>query len=640
VAAKLLAISGPLRKSEFPLGAIVTIGRDTGNTIRLEDPAICPRHCKIELLHDGRSMLQDLDSHSGTFVNGIPVKLRELKAGDEIGVGDSVLVFEVSNPQSTVSTPVQICEREARNARALEFPADDLLTLNPESLAALPRPARLARNLSALLQICREIGSLRDEESLPWQLLGMTLDVIPAERGAVLLMEDGSPEIRSHAGWDRVSGPDQRPVHVSREIVRRVIEEGIALLDSDPDPQEPAHAAESGKKDSRRTLLCVPMIAKDGPVGLIYLESGSAATALTEDDFRLLTAIASLGAIGIANARQFERLGSENQRLRAEVGLTHDMVGSGPRMREVYQFIERVAPSDSTVLICGESGTGKELVAGAIHKNSPRKNRPFVALNCAALTETLLESELFGHEKGAFTSAVSQKKGFLEVAEGGTIFLDEIGELSLILQAKLLRVLQEREFVRVGGTRPIKINVRFVAATNKDLQKCVREEKFRADLFHRLNVISFTLPALREHSEDIPALAEHFAARHARNCNRHVTGISDQVLACLAQYDWPGNIRELENALERAVVIGSSDRILVEDLPETILESAKSAGSAPARYHGAIRDLKKQMILNALEQAAGNVTEAAKHLGVHANYLHRLMSNLALRPMQKKQLAG
>jgi transcriptional regulator with PAS, ATPase and Fis domain len=289
------------------------------------------------------------------------------------------------------------------------------------------------------------------------------------------------------------------------------------------------------------------------------------------------------------------------------------------------------------VLICGESGTGKELAARAIHKNSARRNQPFVALNCAALTETLLESELFGHEKGAFTSAISQKKGFLEVAEGGTIFLDEIGELSPILQAKLLRVLQEREFVRVGGTRPIKINVRFLAATNKDLQKAVREGNFRADLFHRLNVISITLPALREHPEDIPALAEHFSALHAKNCSRNIKGISDEALACLAQYDWPGNMRELGNAMERAVVVGSADRILADDLPEIVLESAKGGGCAPAKYHDAIRNLKKQLILGALEQAAGNITEAAKLLGVHANYLHRLMRNLELRPAMKKQ---
>jgi Nif-specific regulatory protein len=379
------------------------------------------------------------------------------------------------------------------------------------------------------------------------------------------------------------------------------------------------------------------MISNEKTIGLIYLESSTPTTALSEDDFQLLSAIAGLLVIGIENARQLERLGSENQRLHAEVSLSHDMVGRSPRMRDIYQFIKRVAPSDSTVLICGESGTGKELAARAIHNNSPRKSQPFVALNCAALSETLLESELFGHEKGAFTSALAQKKGFLEVAEGGTIFLDEIGELSPILQAKLLRVLQEREFVRVGGTHPIKINVRFLAATNKDLQKSVREQSFRPDLFHRLNVISITIPPLREHPEDIPALAEHFATRYAKHCNRNITAISREAMAFLTHYDWPGNIRELENAMERAVVVGWSDRILAEDLPENVLETAKTGCSAPAKYHDAIRNLKKQLILCALDQSAGSVTDAATLLGVHANYLHRLMRNFQLRPILKKQ---
>jgi transcriptional regulator with GAF, ATPase, and Fis domain len=637
VPTRLLVVSGPLRKSQFTLGTDVAVGRDVDNTIRLDDPAVSSHHCRISLL-DGRSFLTDVESHSGTFVNGIPVKLRELKAGDEIAIGNSLFVFEVEKPQSAASSPIAMCEADALNAKALEFHAGELLSLEPHSLAALPQSERMARNLSALLQICKAIGSLRDEESLPWVLLGMIFDVIPAERGAILLMEEDSNEIRSQVAWDRALGPDH-PVHVSREIVRRVIEEGISLLDGSSGTAESSDSG-AGDEKLQRTFLCVPMMSGKKPIGLIYLESSNPTNSFTVDDFQLLAAIAGLAVVGIENARQFENLGSENQRLRAESSLTHDMVGRSARMREVYQFIERVAQTDSTVLIHGESGTGKELVAAAIHKNSPRKNQPFVALNCAALTETLLESELFGHEKGAFTSAVNQKKGFLEVAEDGTIFLDEIGELSLILQAKLLRVLQEREFVRVGGTRPIKINVRFLAATNKDLQKCSREGTFRADLFHRLNVISIALPSLREHPDDIPALAEHFTARHAKNCNRSVRGISDEAMACLTQYDWPGNIRELENALERAVVIGSSDTILAEDLPETLLESAESGGNAPAKYHVAIRNLKKQMIRSALDQSAGNITEAAKLLGVHANYLHRLMRNLELRPPIKKQTSA
>jgi transcriptional regulator with GAF, ATPase, and Fis domain len=624
--AKLVAINGPLRKSEYPIVGEVGMGGDPHNAIRLEDPWVSAHHCTITE-QDGRCVLHDLESHAGTFVNGIPVKQRELKSGDEVAIGNSLFLFQAEVSVNSLRSAVQIDAEDAPNAETVELHTDELLNLAPEALAALQPTERMARNLNALLRISSAIGSLRDEESLPWQLLGMIFDVIPAERGAILLMEADSSEVRQQVAWDRVCGPDH-PVHVSQSVVQRAVQEKLPLWDRG--------GVEDGKR--RRTFVCVPMIAKERVIGIIYLESNTAAPRFTQEDLELLAAIAGLGVMGIENAWQFERLSSENQRLRAEVSLTHDMVGRSARMREVYQFVERVAASDSTVLICGESGTGKELAARAIHKNSGRKDQAFVGLNCAALTETLLESELFGHEKGAFTSAVSQKKGYLEVAEGGTIFLDEIGELSPILQAKLLRVLQEREFVRVGGTRPIKIDVRFLAATNKDLQKCVREEKFRADLYHRLNVISLTLPPLRERPEDIAELAEHFVARYAKKCKRHVTGISEGALACLRRYEWPGNIRELENAMERAVVIGNSEKVLPEDLPECFQESVEVGGACgPAKYHEAIRELKKRMILGALEQGGGNITEAAKLLGVHANYLHRLMRNLELRSKMKKQ---
>jgi Nif-specific regulatory protein len=282
------------------------------------------------------------------------------------------------------------------------------------------------------------------------------------------------------------------------------------------------------------------------------------------------------------------------------------------------------------VLIRGESGTGKELVARAIHINSPRRDCPFVTINCAALTETLLESELFGHERGAFTGAVAQKKGKLEAAHGGTIFLDEIGETSAAFQTKLLRVLEAREFERVGGTRPICIDVRFIAATNRDLESAIKEDRFRADLFYRLNVISVTLPPLRERREDILALAEYFLARDSQKLKKRFGSISNEARALLLAHSWPGNVRELENAIERAVILGDGEVLRAEDLPAHIIE-ASEAGAAEAGYHDAVREFKRRLLLSALREAAGSQTEAARRLGLNPTYLSRLLKNLQVK---------
>jgi two-component system, NtrC family, response regulator HydG len=257
-----------------------------------------------------------------------------------------------------------------------------------------------------------------------------------------------------------------------------------------------------------------------------------------------------------------------------------------------------------------------------------------MAVNCAALTESLLESELFGHEKGSFTGAFAQKKGRLEVAEGGTIFLDEIGELTAPLQVKLLRVLQEREFERVGGTQTIKVDLRVLAATNKNLEEAIESGEFRQDLYYRLNVVSLEMPSLRERREDIMLLATYFADKYSVKCNRKLMGFSTEARACLRAYDWPGNVRELENAIERAIVLGTTELILPEDLPEAVLESELSPTST-LRYHEAVTQKKKQIILDAMAQANGNYTGAAKLLGVHPNYLHRLIRNLNIKDQLK-----
>jgi len=306
----------------------------------------------------------------------------------------------------------------------------------------------------------------------------------------------------------------------------------------------------------------------------------------------------------------------------------HDMVGESTPMRAVYECIQKVAPRDSTVLVTGETGTGKELAARAIHQNSPRAARPFVAVNCAALTESLLESELFGHEKGAFTGAVALKKGKFEVAEGGTIFLDEIGELAPALQARLLRALQHHEFERVGGTRTIKMDVRLIAATNQDLQAAVAAGRFRQDLWYRLNVVGLTMPPLRERRPDIPTLAAHFAAKYGRG---RAVEFSHDAIDALRAYDWPGNVRELENAIERAVVLGCSDKIVADDLPAAVLQSSTALPRDGAAYHRAVLDVKRRLILDAIERSGGNYTAAARLLGINPTYLHRLVNNLQLR---------
>jgi len=295
-------------------------------------------------------------------------------------------------------------------------------------------------------------------------------------------------------------------------------------------------------------------------------------------------------------------------------------------MREVYQFIERVAPSDSTVLIQGESGTGKELAARAIHKNSPRKNHPFVALNCAALTETLLESELFGHEKGAFTSAISQKKGYLEVAEGGTIFLDEIGELPPILQAKLLRVLETGEYERVGSSNTRRVNVRVLAATNVDVNVEVSSGRFREDLLFRLNTIEIHLPSLRERGEDIDLLANHFLRVYAERYRKKIAGFDQGAMQSLREHSWPGNVRELDHAIERAVLLAAGPMIRASDLA---LRAPNPTGSLRLEDMS-LDEVEKHLIQRTLARHGGNVSRAADALGLSRSALYRRLEKFSL----------
>ena len=330
--------------------------------------------------------------------------------------------------------------------------------------------------------------------------------------------------------------------------------------------------------------------------------------------------------IVVRNALERKHLRQENVLLKRALQTTHqfsNIVGRSDAMLAVFKLIETVAPTNSTILITGESGTGKELVARALHYNSLRRDQPFVALNCGALPETLLESELFGHMKGSFTGAATNKKGLVEMAERGTIFLDEIGEMSPMMQVKLLRVLQERRFRRVGGVEELQATMRVITATNQDLDRMVADGKFREDLFYRINVIPIHLPALRERSEDIPLLADHFLAKYRGQVGKAVNGISRDAMAHLEAYDWPGNIRELENVIERAVALESSPTILPESLPEYIVKRTPrkpaAAGALPATgfdLEEHVKGLEREYIAQALHRAGGVQVKAAELLGM------------------------
>src|SRR5580693_7363277 len=608
----------------------VTIGREATNAVPIADPSVSRKHCLLSG-QDGRFLVRDLDSRNGTLVNGAGVEEQWLQHGDEIAAGDSSFLFLLQD-EETAPAPGRVEFEEAQfTAETVVLHPRDVVYLQPDRLLSeLPATSRVARNLNALLKISRIVHAIRDLDELQGQLLDLIFEIVPAGRGAILLADKEGQQFNSMFVRMRQAG--QVPlVKVSRTIARQVLDQGVAILGSDVARSDELREVESLAASQVRSLLCVPLTMFERVIGCIYLDSDSVGNRLHEEHLQLVTAIAGISAVALENARRLHWLEQENERLTVEISQERSLVGDGARMQEVYQFLKRAAPTDSTVLIEGESGTGKELAARALHRNSPRAGKLFMAINCSAIPETLLESDLFGHERGAFTGANVQKKGRLEIADGGVVFLDEIGELAPPLQVKLLRVLQEREFERVGGTHPIKVDIRLIAATNRDLNEAVAAGQFRRDLYYRLAVVNLTMPPLRERREDIPMLTRHFLQKYAKRCKVKAKPVSREAMAALVTYEWPGNVRELENAVERALVMGASDTVQLEDLPESLLEQAPAAETHEGKYHASVKKWKKQLIVEAVEQTRGNYVEAAAILGVHPNYLHRLIRNLGLK---------
>ena len=589
------------------------LGRDPSNQLEVGDPAVSRKHCSVSEVSAEVFEVADLDSHNGTFVNGTRVSRQTIQHGDRIRIGNSEFVFFTGPDEQTdpLSSRSGTAELRTMSLDRSGLPTGDSWV------------GRMARDLTAFFKIANMINSTRNVQALQSELLELICEVIPASGTAILLQPNASEEASPPCTWYRKDFAPQDMV-IRDELVQQAIWEHCAVV------------AEAAETASAEHVLCVPLVAVEKILGVIYLSSPASSLTFEEDHAYFLSAVARIAAVTLENLSKLDSLKAENQRLQAEAKADRSLIGESRPMRRVGEFIARVARGDSTVLIRGESGTGKELVARAIHANSERLDKPFVAVNCAAIPEALLESELFGHEKGAFTGAVAAKKGKFDVAGEGTLFLDEIGELAPLLQAKLLRVLQQREFERLGGNRLLPFNARVLAATNKNLEEAIKTGEFRQDLYYRLNVVSVTLPPLREHREDISLLALYFANKYAAKCHRSFKGIDAEARALLMQYSWPGNVRELENAIEHAIVLGLTDEILAEDLPNTLLEE-QSAGLTAARYHNTLSQTKKQLVQTALDETNGNHVKAARLLGIHPKYLHRLIRNLNLKSAVKRQ---
>jgi Nif-specific regulatory protein len=384
---------------------------------------------------------------------------------------------------------------------------------------------------------------------------------------------------------------------------------------------------------SELAFLCVPIIYDDSVVGVLSADKVARAVEDLEKELAMLSSVAEL----MAKAVHIRALEEENRRLRKIVGSARppsiDIIGHSKPMQEVFGLVAQVADSNTTVLITGQTGTGKELIAQAIHMNSPRRNGPMVQVNCAAIPDTLIESELFGHEKGAFTGALQQRRGRFEEANGGTIFLDEVGELSAAAQVKLLRVLQEKKFQPLGSSRVIKVNVRIIAATNRNLEQDILAERFRADLFYRLNVFPIYLPALRERGSDIILLADHFILKYSKEMGRNVKKISTAAIEAFLSHKWPGNVRELENCIERAVLMSNSDTIECMHLPPSLQAKEKELDKKePSKLSYVVEAQERTLILDALEETGGNQTKAAKILGTTKRIIQYKISKLEINP--------
>ncbi len=616
-------------------GKSFVIGRDIVCDLKLDDGRTSRRHCEI-FNKGGKWLLRDLKSSNGTLLNGKKVSDDvPLEDGAEIGVGTSVLMFTRTSPtgsQRRKSPVLEVPQDEAADATILHesgkarsaarVPAStsarlETMTLDRSALLGAQgggEGGRALRDLRCLFEVGRACSDARTPEAVLGALGARLRERLEADR-VFIFIGAGADRLAWSAGDEDFA--DASKVPVSSTVIERAAGENLVVLMTDPEADPEFAAAKSIEVNRIVTALAAPLSAGGRAIGVLYADRVGRGEPFTEADADLAGAAGLLAAGSLSGAEELARA-------RAALG-EGEMLGDSEPMEKVRQLIGRAGPADAAVLVTGESGTGKELVARAIHGASNRKDRPFEVVNCAALAENLIESELFGHVKGAFTGASSERVGRFELADGGTLFLDEIGELSAGAQAKLLRVLEQGELSRVGESKVRKVDVRVIAATNRELEADVKDKKFREDLYYRLNVLRIPLPRLRERGEDLELLLDGFLRDAAARMGRPDPQLEDDVRQKLLAYPWPGNVREMKNLAERLVILSSGGRIAMDELPAEVsgvkVAAATAAGS-PVGGAVKLSDLEREHILAVLASVGNNKSKAAEILGIDRSTLY------------------
>ncbi len=586
--AQLILTTPDGREHRYPLEKRITsVGRSPQNDVPVDDPTL--PETALHIHFDGRDF--NAACHEGVeiTVNGKRRVACRFAPGDRIRLGRALL--EVTEG----------LERER---------------------APTPEPRTGA--LESLVRFSERLLAAGDLDRLLEELLDALLEVTEAEKGFLILLDGGAMTVRAARNLAR-STIEDAVSRVSDSIVQKVVRTGKALVVADALHDQEWSSSSSVVNLKLCSVICAPLMAKGEVFGVIYLGNDSVVSLFDERALEPLTVFAAQASLMVQNALLLDGLRRENVALREAVRNRQygEIIGAGPSMREVYRRIEKVAGTDVSVLLSGETGTGKELVAREIHRRSPRASAPFVAVNCGAIPESLLESELFGHVKGAFTGAVATRPGRFQAAEAGTLFLDEIGDMPPQLQVKILRALQERAVTKVGDARPEPVDIRVIAATNRVLEEEIKRGRFREDLYYRLNVVSIRLPPLREREDDVLVLAKWFLQRYAREYGSKARGFAPRAAVALRKYGWPGNVRELENRIKKAVVLADGPMITAEDLellPEN-LEPVLPLAQAKEEF-------QKRYINEVLERNAGNRTQTAKDLGVDPRTIFRHLERL------------